>query len=165
MAEVSLNIPLRSTNTAHGGWPKRIKARRRLQRTFDTWYRVNEHRFLVKLVFIRRTDDYLTFAFQGIERAIDATLSYDLCVHVTWDDQCWDILSSLDTYPKRVPGGYICTQCDPATRPTFSSREELWVADLFEPFLEWVNEKLAPAQALHIYGTDGMTMGKLLKEG
>jgi hypothetical protein len=165
MTEVSLNIPLRVENTTQGGWPKHLKARCRIQRAFDTWYRANQHRFLVKLAFIRRTDNYLAFAFQGIGRVIDATLSYEISVHVTWDDQGWDELISLDAYPKRVPGGYICTECDPATRPTFPSREALWEDHLFEPFLAWVNERLAPAQALHLYGSGGMTSAKLLNEG
>jgi hypothetical protein len=134
-----------------------------MQRAFDCWYRANEGRFAIKLEFIRRTESCLTFGFQGVSRIIDSSLSYDLSVHVTWDDTSWDMLLSLDAYPKRVPSGYVCTECDPAIRQTFPSREALWEEHLFEPFLEWVNENLAPADALHLYGAGGMTTAKLTK--
>jgi hypothetical protein len=64
--------------------------------------------------------------------------------------------------PKRVPGGYVCTECDPATRATFPTCEALWVDELFEPFMTWVNEDLAPAKALYLYRYGGMTAAKLI---
>jgi hypothetical protein len=73
------------------------------------------------------------------------------------------MLLSLDAFPKRVPGGYVCTECDPAIRQTFPSREALLEDHLFEPFLEWVKENLAPADALHLYRAGGMTAAKLTK--
>ena len=76
------------------------------------------------------------------------------------------MLTSLDTSPTRVPGGYVCTMCDPETRPTLPSREAVWETDLFEPFLQWVNECLAPANALHISGDVGFTDARLVgKDG
>ncbi len=90
----------------------------------------------------------LHFGFEGIDRVLDATLTNELCIRVTWDDDWWDMLTCLESYPKRVPGGYVCTECDPATRATFSTREALWADELFEPFMTWANEDLAPAKAL-----------------
>jgi hypothetical protein len=161
MAELDITVPIRSEIVSQKSWPWRMKASPKIQRAFDRWYRASEARFAIKLEFIRRTDSCLTFGFQGVRRIIDVSLSYDLSVHVTWEDTSWDMLLSLDAYPKRVPGGYACTECAPATRQTFSNREALWEYELFEPFLEWVNDKLAPADALHLYGKGGMTMAKL----
>ena len=163
MAELDITVPIRSEIVSQKSWPRRMKARPKIQRAFDRWYRASEARFAIKLEFIRRTDSCLTFGFQGVRRIIDVSLSYDLSVHVTWEDTSWDMLLSLDAYPKRVPDGYVCTECDPATRQTFPNREALWECDLFEPFLVWVNEKLAPADALHLYGAGGMTAAKLTK--
>ena len=72
------------------------------------------------------------------------------------------MLISLDTSPVRVPAGYVCTMCAPETRPTLPSWEAVWETDLFNPLLRWVNERLAPANALHISGDDGFTIAKLV---
>jgi hypothetical protein len=117
---------------------------------------------MVRLELIRRIDSCLTFGFQGIDRVLDATLTDELCIHVTWDDDWWDMLTCLESYSKRVPGGYVCADCDPATRATFPTREALWVDELFEPLLLWINETLAPAKALYLYRYGGMTAAKLI---
>jgi len=163
MAELDITVPIRSEIVSQKSWPRRMKARPMIQRAFDRWYRASQDRFAIKLEFIRRTDSCLTFGFQGVNRIIDVSLSNDLSVHVTWDDTSWDMLLSLDAFPKRVRGGYVCTECDPAIRQTFPSREALWEDHLFEPLLEWVNENLAPAEALRLYGAGGMTTAKLTK--
>jgi hypothetical protein len=47
------------------------------------------------------------------------------------------------------------------TCTTWPTREALWQDQLFEPFLKWVNERLAPATWLRLYGTKGGTWAKL----
>jgi hypothetical protein len=160
--DLELTIHLHHRPPQRIPWPKQINARAQIQRAFDTWYRANANRLLVQLEFTRRTEACLSFAFQGIDRALHATLTDELNVHVTWDDRWWDMLISLETCPQRVPAGYVCADCDPATRPTFSTREALWKAELFEPFLRWVNNNLAPAKALHLLQFGEMTTAKLI---
>ena len=63
------------------------------------------------------------------------------------------MLHFFETYPKRVPNGYVCDQCPKDDRPVFPSREALWRAEVFEPFLEWVNHDLANSVAVSISGT------------
>jgi hypothetical protein len=48
----------------------------------------------------------------------------------------------------------------------FPSREALWTDHLFEPFLKWVNEKLAPARWLGIFrmSDEGATWAELMRE-
>lgn len=163
MAGLDITVPIRSEIVSQKSWPRRMKARPKIQRAFDRWYRASAARFAIKLEFIRRTDSCLTFGFQGVKRIIDVSLSYELSVHVTWEDTSWDMLLSLDAYPKRVPGGYVCTECDPATRQTFPNREALWEYDLFEPFLRWVNDILAQADGMQLVQFDGMTSAQLIR--
>jgi hypothetical protein len=66
---------------------------------------------------------------------------------------CWDFLLDMDTEPRRVPGGYVCDLCPSEPRPVFPNRPALWTDHLFEPFLEWVNESLAKAKWLALYGS------------
>ena len=95
----------------------------------------------------------MIFGFACIDRRITVQLiRNDLSVLVrgpdaSRNDECIDMLFSHDSSPKRVPGGFVCTQCDPKTRLTLPTREAIWEGNLFEPFLTWVNECLAPADA------------------
>ena len=107
------------------------------------------------------------FGFVGIDRTISVILSRnDLSVFV-WrpepdrKDEFVDMLVSYSTSPKRVPGGYICEQCrdfiqsgyhpDPEAKlVVLPTREAVWESDLFEPFLVWVNQSLAPATTLYV---------------
>jgi hypothetical protein len=56
METIEKAIPARTHSHQPARWPKNFSARPRLQRAFDAWYRANEHRFFVKLEFIRRVD-------------------------------------------------------------------------------------------------------------
>jgi hypothetical protein len=163
-------ILLRVPNAPVARWPKHIKARHRIQRAFHDWYRVNRSRLLLDLDFVRHSSHVMEFGFAGIDRRIIVALRRnDLSVFV-WgpeDDrkeECFDMLISYDAAPKRVPGGYICERCNPETRLTLPTREAVWEGDLFEPFLTWVNECLAPATALHCHVSDSFTYATFAKE-
>jgi hypothetical protein len=79
------------------------------------------------------------------------------------------MLISLDAYIARAAGGYQCQLClsdHPESPELFPSREALWIDHLFEPFLKWVNEQLAPAHWLQISGSSdgGITCAQLIQE-
>jgi hypothetical protein len=77
----------------------------------------------------------------------------------------WDFLLDPDSEPKRVPGGYVCDLGPPESRSVFPNRPALWTDHLFEPFLEWVNETLAKAKWLALYGSpDYATWARLLPD-
>ena len=120
--------------------------------------------FAIRLELLKRTDTCLDIGFCQISRILTATLSYDeISIAVVWNNECWDMLRYFETYPKRVPGGYVCEECPADSRPTFPSREALWRAEVFEPFLEWVNQNLAHAEAVSISGDPGrMTWARLV---
>jgi hypothetical protein len=61
--------------------------------------------------------------------------------------------------------GYYCALCIPEYRTYYACREALWQAELFEPFLDWLNNKLFPAIWLGLYqGKGGGTWAELLNE-
>lgn len=49
----------------------------------------------------------------------------------------------------------MCDLCPEDTRPVYPSRETLWQAEIFEPFLNWVNDELAGAEAVFVSGNEG----------
>ena len=122
-------------------------------------------RLAIPLVIGKWKDEYLEFAFTGITPAISVTLdAWNLCVQVEWEGTNWDVILDLDTEPQSVDGGVVCGWCEPEDRIIFPSEVELWRDHLFEPFLAWVNDELATADLLCLYGErDHMTWAKLEK--
>jgi hypothetical protein len=64
--------------------------------------------------------------------------------------------------PKRGRTGYFCKLCLDYFRDTnpgeeftkfFASRDGVWINDIFEPFLNWVNNDLANAKWLGLSGS------------
>ncbi len=148
------HVPLRQPEVRCRPWPNGLHRRRRWQNAFSQWYSANEERFVIKLELLKRTDAYLGVGFCGVSRVITASITCDeIAIAVEWHGLLWDILQDFETYPQRVSNGYVCEQCPEDSRPVFASREALWRAEVFEPFLEWVNRDLANAVALSISGT------------
>lgn len=135
--------------------PRRLhKARRRLHRAFFHWLHDNQSRFITQLFrIIKRTDRFLEFTIPGLNPALSFGLStWELEVHVHWQNTYWDSLDFFETFPEAVSDGYICRLCKSEGRTTYPSREALWIADVFEPFLEWVNTELIKMHWLVLYG-------------
>lgn len=158
------HLPIRVARDGYRNWPRRLRARRRAHKAFIRWYAENEPRFAIRLAVIKRTDVTIFMGFRGISGIINAALTDDeISVSVDWNGTCWDHLRFFETFPERVAGGYACRLCDKDTRPIFPRREALWRAEVFEAFLEWVNEELANAVAVSISGTpDRTTWAKLV---
>ncbi len=113
-------------------------------------------RFAIKLELLKRTNGFIDIGFCRFNRIVTAGLVTDeIGIAVEWDGVGWDMLRYFETYPMRILGGYVCSECPEDDRPVFPSREALWCAEVFEPFLEWVNHDLAGAAALSISGTPG----------
>jgi len=130
--------------------PKR-QARPRIQRAFLRWFQENRCRFNVRIELSQITDKGIRLRFPEYPDVLSVWLSrWDLSVCVDWQGESWDMLISLDAIPEASPSGYRCTLCENAAS-TWSSREALWRDHLFEPFLEWANQRLAAATWLRLY--------------
>ena len=140
--------------------------RRMIQRAFLSWLEQNRSRFAIEIELGRRTDTDLEFTFAGINGALIGVLTtWEISVYVIHQGENWDCILDVNAEPKRVPGGYVCKLCPPESRPVFPNRPALWTDHLFEPFLDWVNESLAKAKWLALYGSpDYGTWGRLLPD-
>jgi hypothetical protein len=145
-------------------WPRTPHARRPFHKAFFRWYAMNEEGFAIKLELLKRTDTCLDIGFCKIDRVVTAGLTDDeINVYINWQGTFWDMFDGFETYPRRVPNGYVCDQCPENDRPVFPSREALWRAEVFEPFLVWVNDRLANAEAIALSGTpDRITWARLV---
>ena len=70
----------------------------------------------------------------------------------------------LDAAPRRTFVGYVDDMVLPEYQRPYETREALWREEVFEPFLSWVNDVLAPACCLGIWQTEegGATWANLL---
>lgn len=139
------------------------KPRRRIQRAFIAWLYANKHRFSYKLQIHRRTDRIIEMSFAGINPAVTAILARSIDIPVILHNECMDLLASFETDPARDATGYYCALYTACDRQYFATREALWITEIFEPFLDWVNKELAAANFLEIFETPGITFAKLHK--
>ncbi len=128
--------------------------RPRIQRAFESWFKKNSTRFAVPLRVTKIKASGIELRFDNYPDCLSVWLSKDeIAVHVNWEGEWWDMIIDLDIWPGNKRGGFICECClvEPGESVViFPTREALWQDHLFEPFLKWVNEKLAPARWLQI---------------
>ncbi len=142
-----------------------MAVRPRIQRAFLAWLAKVEGRSAVPLFVQKRTDRLIEIGLGKFEPHLVAYLKRGgIDVAVDWDGACWDFLWDEITAPLNVTGGYACGAWGCTEPSVFSTREAYWREHLFEPFLDWLNDKLAAAQALGLYRVDGCTWAKLLFE-
>ena len=136
-----------------------------IHHAFVNWLETAGSRFAVGVRVTGRAGQHIELSFDDITPALGAFLSSrELTVFVDWEGQNWDSPLSLDVTPRRSGGGYICECCKPEGRTVFPTLDALRGDHLFEPFLAWVNEELAAADVIGLYGSpsDGYTQAKLL---
>ena len=147
-----------------------IKARRAIHRAFLNWYLTKESDLPVKLYLRSRTDRGLDFGFVGITDHLGLYIGhYGLSVWARGDgrnpDCNEDLVFDLDNDPRRYPQGFACSWCidhhlkqrpDVLFTRYFSSRDALWIDELFEPLATWMMERLLPAKWIRFsYDADG----------
>ena len=144
-----------------------MTVRPRIQRCFVGWLETARPRLSIQPRVTRRCDRLLQMAFDGLTPAIGANLSrYDIDVWVEWHGVCWDFVFNEYIQVAGQRGAYVCGACLPEARTIYASREALWRDHLFEAFLAWINDILAPASALALYRSElGSTWGTLVRDG
>ena len=89
----------------------------------------------------------------------------DLVISADWEGACWDFLFSEEVRPEKSHGGFVCAICERESKHRiFPTLEALWLDHLFRPLEDWINTKLAVAQAVALYRTDhgGSTWARLV---
>jgi hypothetical protein len=138
---------------------------RMIDRAFAKWLEETRSRLDIAVEMRARTARQIGLSFAGINSAIGASLTtQQLCVFVACEGRIWDFLLCFDVWPRIAIGGYICEHCKPEQRTIFPDMEALWRDHLFEQLLEWVNGKLAVADAVGLYGSplDGWPHAELV---
>jgi hypothetical protein len=115
------------------------------------------------LRLVRRTDHWLELSFVEVPVLSVSLLPHEINIAANLVGECWDFLLSFDAFPAKTAAGYICRECPSECQTVFASRDALWRDHLFEPLLDWINTKLAAADAIGFYGRAGhSTWARLL---
>jgi hypothetical protein len=142
--------------------------RPRIHRAFVKWLKKNSARFAVPLRMTKIKGDF-RFCFVNYPDWIFVEIfRHDLAVSVEWEGRWFDALIWPCTFPIVTRGGYKyefdrTDSNDPSH--VFPSLEAMWQKYLFEPFLGWVNDTLAPARGLQILSVKGFRQARLFREG
>jgi hypothetical protein len=137
-----------------------MRPRRRIQRAFLKWLAGYNQKALHRLVVIKRTDKVVHCQVQGVSSAVNLILTDTLFVSVYRDRDEWDQILWLDCIPMKEGGHYICPFCDRQHRIQWSTRDQFWQAQLFEPLAKWL-DKLDETDWLLFYELPGATWVKL----
>ena len=132
----------------------RRKVRPRLQRYFLEWLALNNVRLAYPLILRSRTERVMTFTFEGITPSLEITLTHEIGVHAMKNGEWWDALLFFEAWPVKTKEGYICGYCKPGYIRPYSTRKDLWLDHMFEPFLLWVNQTLPKMQWLSLSQTE-----------
>lgn len=111
----------------------------------------------------------MEFAISGFGGCVSAAVcrsgrklsNVSISVRVQWNGEDVDGLLELDVHSRRTKDGYVCSQCPPESAEVYPTIEALWIAHVFEAFLEFVNEKLAKADCLAIHIRHGSSWASL----
>jgi hypothetical protein len=136
--------------------------------TFLSWLHAESHRFALPFsVGIEKPDDTKLY-IEGLHPAISIQLrEFEINVFVEWDGICWDQILWLYWNPIPVSGGgWIDESLLPEFQIVHPTCEGVWRAGAFDEFLTWINEALAQATHVAVWGSaDECTFAKLVRGG
>lgn len=130
------------------------QSRPAVHRYFFDWLVVNRHRLAILPCEIQCTDRGISFRFVGVTSMISGYLDrrQGLSIAATLNGECWDLLADFGLAEMRTKHGYTNQFVLPAYLTYHTSRQALWEGEVFEPFLSWCNETLAPSHWLILEG-------------
>ena len=126
-----------------------------VRRTYDAWIREHARRFRYPPWIVESRKNGFELRFVGLAPQLSFQIrqrsgTAELMIH---DERgvYWDIVGDFDLGEVRTPDGlYRCEWCQDGA--CYPSRAALWEAHVFEPLLDWVNQRTAD-QWVCLYGT------------
>lgn len=141
-----------------------------LHSALSAWLAKARPRLAVAINVQRSTPDVIEFGFDLANPVLMGSITNagDLVVSAEWQDECWDFLLAEEARPHQMAMGFVCTLCkQEGTHRVFPSREAVWHDHLFGPLEDFINTKLANAEAVALYRIGGgdSTWAKLISAG
>jgi hypothetical protein len=136
----------------------KIKFRRQFFRDFQTWYKNNESRFPLPLYIFNHSRNNLSLTIGVISGfRMKFNVNYDSSsyqhggLNFYWGDDLIDQVCWIESYPRKINEGYICSEChrEGVDLRTFPNRLALWEDHIFEVVLDMVI-KVANSQQIEM---------------
>ena len=130
---------------------------RKVRRLFRQWLKVNMHRFKYRPYSINRR--HTMFRFQGIEKHIMLVMDYRrpeaMIFYQSPDDPKYNIDQTIIEYIgderySPLKGYYDADRTD-GVYDYFPTQEILYIHNIFEKIIEFVNEKFVSENVLYVY--------------
>jgi hypothetical protein len=136
---------------------------------FLAWARKERKRFRLPVSVGAVTLTHTELRIQGIHPAICISIEdySDVNVYVEWEGAGWDQLLWLFASEKPGPDGvgWMDDSVLPEFQVIYPTREALWRENVFEDLLTWINEDLAHATHLAMWGSaDDATWARLVRD-
>jgi hypothetical protein len=142
---------------------KNRRIRPSYQRDFVHWFRENQGRFTLPISLLKRTKISIEITLPGLSPLISFSLAPNaLMVWLHKDGEYFDILADFDIAPTRRGRGFINCLCLAEDQVVYPNLASLRRAEVYEPFLKWVNKKLANARWINLYRSTGFWGGDLV---
>ena len=126
---------------------------------FLDWFREVSGRIALPVLIRAASPGQTELHVPGLHPALSIILDgkTNINVFVEWKGICWDILTSMDVYADLAEDGtgWQSTLLIPEARRLHPTQEVCWREDGFEWLLKWLNEDLACATHLALYGGEG----------
>ena len=126
---------------------------------FLDWFREVSGRIALPVLIRAASPRQTELHVPGLHPALSIILdgNTDINVFVKWKGIFWDILTSMDVYAELAEDGtgWQSTLLIPEAMRLHPSQELCWREDGFEWLLKWLNQDLASATHLALYGGEG----------
>ena len=123
------------------------KCRDSIDYYFDRWRAVSKLAGGFQFKKLSRRGASARYLLVGYPKILTlVTSDHDLSVCVVWKSRkrkvIWDFVISLDVAYQRVPEGLVTTCCSMEDEVVFADLATLYADHLFDPFMEWVRNRL-----------------------
>lgn len=143
------------------------KVHSHIEKAFIAWYRKHVQEWERPLSLLSRKDGEMSFTLPDLTPNLRIFLhdwkfgtylnaksyrdAWEFGICLEWQGQCWDVLMSFVALSERTRNGYYDRFTLPDDRKMYNSREALWEAEMFEPLMNWINNKLLSTKWLGLY--------------
>lgn len=131
-----------------------------IQRSFTHWLAENRQHFCRRPMVVKYRKGNIDFLLEGAPLGIRVSITrMGASVVYEEDGVVLDTLADFDIVEQHERDGiYRCKLCvmfSDADAKTYASRNLLWRGEVFEPLLEWVNQKFCRDVWVDVWRSDG----------
>jgi len=117
---------------------------------FREWIKKNDAGLIIEKD-LRREE---IFYFKNITHSIEICVkSNEIIIAAVYRGICWDILKSIELYPRKNEHGFFCSECRITPSLYYGSLKELYLAHNCDDILKWYRDNIIIGRFLYLLRT------------